>query len=200
MQQWAVTGYTVVAVGLPTGDEFIIDGRTSRCPTNRQLAASRCGRGCLRRRWLRPRVSRPPPDRRRERCPHGRSFRSCASVDTGYLIEPESITFPTGDGSVVLTASIPTIRPAHVGPDGDHPPLLVLAHGGPVRPVVSCSSASCTGPTAGLRWSTSTTGVPPGTAARIVVPSTASGDRRRRMPSLRRGHLAGGATSILIGS
>ena len=53
-------------------------------------------------------------------------------VDIGYLIEPESITFPTGDGDAVAHALYyPPTNPDHVGVEGTAPPLLVLAHGGP---------------------------------------------------------------------
>ena len=135
MQRWAVTeDHTVVAVGLPTGDEFIIDGRTismpdatvsSLHPVADGVVYAGAGYGhesqVVRLRIDGERVTRTVVH-------SGRAL----PVDTGYLIEPESITFPTGDGSVVAHGLYyPPTNPAHVGPDGDHPPLLVLAHGGP---------------------------------------------------------------------
>jgi len=135
MQRWAVTeDHTVVAVGLPTGDEFIIDGRTismpdatvsSLHPVADGVVYAGAGYGhesqVVRLRVDGERVTRTVVH-------SGRAL----PVDTGYLIEPESITFPTGDGSVVAHGLYyPPTNPAHVGPDGDHPPLLVLAHGGP---------------------------------------------------------------------
>jgi hypothetical protein len=58
--------------------------------------------------------------------------RTGVTVEQGYLIEPESITFPTGDGDAVAHGLYyPPTNPDHVGPEGAAPPLLVLAHGGP---------------------------------------------------------------------
>jgi len=65
---------------------------------------------------------------RREVLSEGRAL----PVEVGYLIEPESITFPTGDGEAVAHGLYyPPTNPAHVGPEDQKPPLLVLAHGGP---------------------------------------------------------------------
>jgi dipeptidyl aminopeptidase/acylaminoacyl peptidase len=53
-------------------------------------------------------------------------------VEDAYLPEPEPISFPTAGGSEVAHALY--YRPAHpdvVGVDGELPPLMVLAHGGP---------------------------------------------------------------------
>ena len=135
MQRWAVTSeHTIAAVGLATGDEFVIDGRTvsmpdatigSLQPTVDGVAYAGAGYGhesqVVRLRIDGERV-------RREVVHSGREL----PVDIGCLIEPESITFPTGDGSVVAHGLYyPPTNPDHVGPDGDAPPLLVLAHGGP---------------------------------------------------------------------
>ncbi len=50
----------------------------------------------------------------------------------GLLMEPEAITFPTGDGTAVAHALYyPPANPACTGPAGERPPLLVTAHGGP---------------------------------------------------------------------
>lgn len=53
-------------------------------------------------------------------------------LDAAFLTPPEHITFPTGDGSEVAHAWL--YRPANPdfeGPAGEHPPLIVMAHGGP---------------------------------------------------------------------
>ena len=135
MQRWAVTDrHTVAAVGLATGDELIIDGRTvsmpdatisSLQPTDDGVVYVGAGYGhetqIVRLRLDGDRVER-------EVLSGGREL----SVDVGYLIEPESITYPTGDGTAVAHALYyPPTSPHHHGPDDEAPPLLVLAHGGP---------------------------------------------------------------------
>ena len=135
MQRWAVSaGHTVAAVGLATGDELIIDGRTvsmpdatisSVQPTADGVVYVGAGYGhesqVVRLRLDGERVTREVVHSGRE-----------LPVDTGLLIEPESITFPTGDGSVVAHGVYyPPTNPDHIGPGGERPPLLVLAHGGP---------------------------------------------------------------------
>ena len=135
MQRWAITdGHTVAAIGLPTGDEFIVDGRTVSMPdatvSSLQPAADGvvyvgAGYGhesqVVRLRLDGDKVTREVVHSGRE-----------LPVDIGYLIEPESITFPTGDGAQVAHGLYyPPTNPEHVGPDDAAPPLLVLAHGGP---------------------------------------------------------------------
>lgn len=135
MQRWAITGdHTVAAVGLATGDEFVIDGRTvsmpdatvsSVQPTTDGVVYAGAGYGhesqVVRLRIDGERVSR-------EVVHAGRNL----PVDIGFLIEPESITFPTAGGSATAHGLYyPPTNPGHLGPDGDAPPLLVLAHGGP---------------------------------------------------------------------
>ncbi|MEM9467392.1 MAG: prolyl oligopeptidase family serine peptidase [Actinomycetota bacterium] len=135
MQRWAVTAqHTVAAVGLPTGDEFVVDGRTVSMPdatvSSLQPAADGvvyvgAGYGhesqVVRLRLDGEKITREVVHAGRE-----------LPVDTGFLIEPESITFPTGDGGQVAHGLYyPPTNPDHVGPGGDAPPLLVLAHGGP---------------------------------------------------------------------
>ncbi|MEZ5247582.1 MAG: S9 family peptidase [Acidimicrobiales bacterium] len=136
MQRWAVADGRIVAVaGLPTGDELIVDGRTTTTVDSSIVSLSagpagivavgagydhdpevirlRMGEGALRREVIRP--SKPP------------------SFERGLLVEPEWISFPTGpDGGATAHGLFyaPT-NPGHVGPAGEKPPLLVLAHGGP---------------------------------------------------------------------
>ena len=54
-------------------------------------------------------------------------------LESGLLVEPEAITFPTGpDGAATAHALYyPPANPACSGPPGELPPLLVQAHGGP---------------------------------------------------------------------
>ena len=135
MQRWAVTAeHTVAAVGLPTGDELIIDGRTVSMPdatvSSMQPASDGVvyvGAGYGHESQV-VKVVLDGPKVTREVVHSGREL----PVDIGYLIEPESITFPTGDGSDVAHGLYyPPTNPEHVGPDDAAPPLLVLAHGGP---------------------------------------------------------------------
>ncbi|HEV7395067.1 MAG TPA: S9 family peptidase [Pyrinomonadaceae bacterium] len=54
-----------------------------------------------------------------------------ASIDSGYLSQPEAIEFPTEDN---LTAYGLYYRPRnrdYIGPEDERPPLLVRSHGGP---------------------------------------------------------------------
>lgn len=135
MQRWALTeNHTVAAIGLDTGDELIIDGRTvsmpdaaisSLQPANDGVVYVGAGYG------HESQVVKLHLDGqsvRREVLSTGREL----PVDVGYLIEPESITFPTGDGTEVAHGLYyPPTNPQHVGPADTAPPLLVLAHGGP---------------------------------------------------------------------
>ena len=137
MQRWAVLDGEVVAVaGMPTGDELIVDGRTtttvdssivSLSTGSTGVAAAGAGYdhdpevirlvrdddGRLQRELIRP--SRPP------------------AFDRGFLVEPEWISFPTGPAGRATAHGLfyPPTNPGHGGPAGEKPPLLVLAHGGP---------------------------------------------------------------------
>ena len=135
MQRWAITSeHTVAAVGLPTGDELVIDGRTVSMPdatvSSVQPAADGVvyvGAGYGHESQV-VKVVLDGPKVTREVVHAGREL----PVGIGYLIEPESITFPTGDGDAVAHALYyPPTNPDHVGVEGTAPPLLVLAHGGP---------------------------------------------------------------------
>jgi dipeptidyl aminopeptidase/acylaminoacyl peptidase len=55
---------------------------------------------------------------------------STVVVDPAYLSRPESIEFPTSEGAAHALYYQPT-NPGYVAPDGERPPLVVRAHGGP---------------------------------------------------------------------
>ncbi|MEQ8840169.1 MAG: prolyl oligopeptidase family serine peptidase [Acidimicrobiales bacterium] len=136
MKRWAVVDGTIVAVaGLPTGDELIVDGRTSTTIDSSINSLSAAGSsvvatgagydhevevvsidvadGVPRRHIVRP--AKP------------------LDYDRGYLVEPEWISFPTGPSGEAVAHALyyPPANPRHVGPADEKPPLLVLAHGGP---------------------------------------------------------------------
>jgi dipeptidyl aminopeptidase/acylaminoacyl peptidase len=48
-----------------------------------------------------------------------------------FVPAPEAITFPTAAGEVAHALFYEPAHPDHVGPEGEAPPLVVLAHGGP---------------------------------------------------------------------
>jgi len=52
-------------------------------------------------------------------------------VDAGFLSEPEPIDFPTSDGVTAHAFHYPPRNADHSAPDGERPPLIVVAHGGP---------------------------------------------------------------------
>merc|ERR1712034_41579 len=56
-------------------------------------------------------------------------------LDPGWFPQPEALTFPTSGGEVAHAVIHPPTNPDHVGPEGEAPPLLVLAHGGPTGSV-----------------------------------------------------------------
>ncbi|MGB1652832.1 MAG: S9 family peptidase [Acidimicrobiales bacterium] len=135
MQRWAVTAdHTVAAVGLATGDELIVDGRTISMPDATISSLQPASDGVV---YVgtgyghEPQVVKLSVDGRnvrRQVLSTGREL----PVEPGYLIEPESIVFPTGDGDAVAHGLYyPPTNPGHVGPEETAPPLLVLAHGGP---------------------------------------------------------------------
>jgi dipeptidyl aminopeptidase/acylaminoacyl peptidase len=148
MQRWGAPATTgsrdetiYAAAGLPTGDELIVDGRTISTADSSITSVSHCRpgnggpavvyagagydhetevvrvsigeNGTLDRQVIRP----------------AREF----AFDTGYLIEPEWISFPTGSENEATAHALyyPPTNPDHVAPSGERPPLLVLAHGGP---------------------------------------------------------------------
>ncbi len=135
MQRWAITAdHTVAAAGLATGDELIIDGRTISMPDATISSLQPAPGGVV---YVGAGYGHEPqvvklhlegPKVRREVLSSGREL----PVEVGYLIEPESITFPTGGGEAAAHGLYyPPANPTHIGPADEAPPLLVLAHGGP---------------------------------------------------------------------
>lgn len=143
MQRWAIASAgdrrEIVAVAaLPTGDEWIVGGRTRTTVDSAVVSVQSDGATVVAAGagydhdveviemnlsadegdWFRRGVVRPA---------------RAVSFDPGFLVEPEWITFPTGpDGRATAHALFyPPTNPDHLGPDGERPPLLVLAHGGP---------------------------------------------------------------------
>ena len=62
---------------------------------------------------------------------------SSMEVDPGYLSTPESIRFPTRDGSTAHALYYPPANKDFSAPDDERPPLLVLSHGGPTSVTTS---------------------------------------------------------------
>lgn len=52
-------------------------------------------------------------------------------VDAGYLSVPETVAFPTENGLTAYAIYYPPQNKDFAAPAGDHPPLLVISHGGP---------------------------------------------------------------------
>jgi dipeptidyl aminopeptidase/acylaminoacyl peptidase len=52
-------------------------------------------------------------------------------VDPGCLSEPRAIEFPTEGGLTAHALHYPPRNPAYAAPEGERPPLIVIAHGGP---------------------------------------------------------------------
>ena len=52
-------------------------------------------------------------------------------IDTAYLSVPEAIEFPTAGGLTAHAFFYPPTNPDVTGPEGELPPLIVIAHGGP---------------------------------------------------------------------
>ena len=173
MQRWAITPeHTVAAVGLPTGDELVIDGRTVSMPdatvSSMQPAADGIvyvGAGYGHEAQV-VKVVLDGPKVTREVVHAGREL----PVDIGYLIEPESITFPTGDGDAVAHALYyPPTNPDHVGVEGTRRRCWFSPTAArPPRPAANSSSAFSIGPAGESLSSTSTTAAPPGTAVRTA--------------------------------
>jgi dipeptidyl aminopeptidase/acylaminoacyl peptidase len=153
MQRWGAPASTpfgpehlFAVAGLPTGDELIVDGRTIATADSSISSVSHARPGAggdlhggpgiayagagydhetevvwvgiSEEGGLRRTVVRPSRE---------------LAFDRGFLISPESISFPTGpDGDATAHALFyPPTNPDHVGPSDAAPPLLVLAHGGP---------------------------------------------------------------------
>lgn len=56
---------------------------------------------------------------------------SDADIAPEFLSQPESVTFPTGNGELAHGLFYPPTNADYTAPDGEKPPLLVKCHGGP---------------------------------------------------------------------
>jgi dipeptidyl aminopeptidase/acylaminoacyl peptidase len=52
-------------------------------------------------------------------------------IDTGYLSVPQPIEFPTENDRTAYAFFYPPTNQDYAAPEGEHPPLLVMSHGGP---------------------------------------------------------------------
>jgi len=52
-------------------------------------------------------------------------------VDPSHFSVPRAIEFPTENGLSAHALFYPPVSPAHTGPEGERPPLIVMSHGGP---------------------------------------------------------------------
>ncbi len=99
-------------------------------------------------------------------------------IDHEFLPAPELITFPTTEGDVAHGVFYPPAHPDHELPEGERPPLMVFVHGGPTGAAqrrLSRGGDTASGPAAGSRSSTSTTGAARATAAPIGASCSATG-------------------------
>jgi len=135
MQRWAVSGdHVVAAAAMPAGDELVIDGHTLALPDTSitSLHATADGVVYIGAGWGHEAaiVSVTPVDNGRIERKVLVQFRD-SPVDPGLVVEPTPITFPTSNAEQAHALWFPPTNPEFVAPDGDRPPLLVLAHGGP---------------------------------------------------------------------
>jgi hypothetical protein len=57
---------------------------------------------------------------------------SCSpAIQSGYLSNPQSVSFPTGGGNIAHGFFYPPANPGFNGPANSLPPLIVVCHGGP---------------------------------------------------------------------
>lgn len=146
MQRWAsldVDGseLLVAVAGLPTGDVLVVGGRTVTTVDSAisSLSAPPPGAGEPALAFAGAGYDHETEVVRFAASPDGHLRRSVVRparplpFERGYLVEPEWISFPTGpEGTATAHALFhPPAHPDCVGPDGELPPLLVLAHGGP---------------------------------------------------------------------
>jgi dipeptidyl aminopeptidase/acylaminoacyl peptidase len=52
-------------------------------------------------------------------------------IDTGYISVPQPIEFPTENDRTAYAFFYPPTNQDYAAPEGEHPPLLVMSHGGP---------------------------------------------------------------------
>lgn len=64
------------------------------------------------------------------------------AVDTGYISSPEPIEFPTSNGLTAFALYYSPKNKDFIGAAGEHPPLLVLSHGGPTSATSSALKLS----------------------------------------------------------
>ncbi|HET7323412.1 MAG TPA: S9 family peptidase, partial [Halococcus sp.] len=65
-------------------------------------------------------------------------------IDAAYIAEPEHLTFPTSNGEEAHALYYPPQNPDVEEPADEHPPLVVVSHGGPTSetlPILSLSGA-----------------------------------------------------------
>ena len=145
MQRWAQPaagpdgpGTLFAAAGMPTGDELIVDGRTvttvdssiiSMSPRDARGSVVFAGSGYGHETEVVEVTVDDAGNVSRSVIKAARELR----FDRTLLVEPEWITFATGPDEEAIAHALfyPPTNPDHTGPDGERPPLLVLAHGGP---------------------------------------------------------------------
>ena len=143
MQRWAAAeGIVAAAAGMPSGDQIVVDGRSTAVADSSISSLT---------------IGRDGPDGAPVLAYAGAGYRhetevATLSIDSSghpergtvrpardlgldqvLLVEPEAITFPTGPGGAAVAHALyyPPTNPACGGPPGERPPLLVMAHGGP---------------------------------------------------------------------
>ncbi len=103
----------------------------------------------------------------------------CASgvqLDAGSVSAAEPIAYPTENGLTAYGFSYPPKNRDYTGPEGEHPPLIVMSHGGPTAAADSgLNSGSNTGRAVVSRSSMLTTAEAPVSGGPIVAGSTAGG-------------------------
>lgn len=78
------------------------------------------------------RITPPPPDELKERTVVSVLMRSRAqTMDPRYLSVPQHLEFPTDGGQTAYGFFYPPTNPDFEPPEGELPPLIVSAHGGP---------------------------------------------------------------------
>jgi dipeptidyl aminopeptidase/acylaminoacyl peptidase len=54
-----------------------------------------------------------------------------AAIAAAFAAHPHALSFPTSNGETAHAFYYPPLNPEFAAPDGEHPPLIVTAHGGP---------------------------------------------------------------------
>ncbi len=134
MQRWAVSGsHVVVVAGMPAGDELVVDGRTIALPDTSitSMRATPHGVAYIGAGWGHESaiVTVVLGDNGRIERNVVASFRELP-VPADLVVEPTPISFPSG-GAEAHGLYYPPTNPGFEAPEGELPPLLVLAHGGP---------------------------------------------------------------------